>query len=106
MKHHIDGRRDIIIRCLVEYLGESGEELIKDYQDVSQEAVKEDCSNHMMKITVIHPNVAQENQNPVTVSVIIEGTEVLEDCGMMDAEAPSSLSKGISYTLHALHRGI
>ncbi|XP_051272765.1 uncharacterized protein LOC127372883 [Dicentrarchus labrax] len=80
-EHHVDGRRDIIIRCLVEYLGESGEELIKDYQDVSQEAVKEDCSNHMMKITVIHPNVAQENQDPVYVSVIIEGTEVLEDCG-------------------------
>ena len=34
----------------------------------------------MMKITVIHPNVAQENQDPVYVSVIIEGTEVLEDC--------------------------
>lgn len=50
-------------------------------QDVSQEAVKEDCSNHMMKITVIHPNVAQENQDPVYVSVVIEGTEVLEDCG-------------------------
>ncbi|CAL8377978.1 unnamed protein product [Gadus morhua 'NCC'] len=58
-------RRDIIIRCLVEYLGESGEELIKDYQDVSQEAVKEDCSNHMMQINVIHPNVAQEIQDPV-----------------------------------------
>ncbi|CAL8233958.1 unnamed protein product [Arctogadus glacialis] len=29
-------------------------------KDVSQEAVKEDCSNHMMKINVIHPNVAQE----------------------------------------------
>ncbi|XP_076743524.1 uncharacterized protein LOC143419831 [Maylandia zebra] len=65
-KHHVDGRRDIIIRCLVEYLGESGEELIKDHQeDVSQEALKEDCSNHMMKIIVIHPNVAQENQDPV-----------------------------------------
>ena len=49
-------------------------------QDVGQEAVKEDCSNHTMKITVIHPNVAQENQDPVCVSVIIEGTEVLEDC--------------------------
>ena len=49
-------------------------------QDVSQEAVKEDCSNHMMKINVIHPNVAQENQDPVYVSVLIEGTEVLEDC--------------------------
>lgn len=80
-KHHVDGRRDIIIRCLVEYLGESGEELIKDHQDVSQEALKEDCSNHMMKIIVIHPNVAQENQDPVNVSVIIEGTEILEDCG-------------------------
>ncbi|RXN24544.1 sterile alpha motif domain-containing 3-like protein [Labeo rohita] len=80
-EHHVDGRRDIIIRCLVEYLGESGEELIKDYQDVSQEALKEDCSNHMMKIIVIHPNVAQENQDPVNVSVIIEGTEILEDCG-------------------------
>ncbi|XP_076732440.1 uncharacterized protein LOC143413388 [Maylandia zebra] len=81
-KHHVDGRRDIIIRCLVEYLGESGEELIKDHQeDVSQEALKEDCSNHMMKIIVIHPNVAQENKDPVNVSVIIEGTEILEDCG-------------------------
>ncbi|KAL4008579.1 hypothetical protein ACER0C_002431 [Sarotherodon galilaeus] len=80
-KHHVDGRRDIIIRCLVEYLGESGEELIKDHQDVSQEALKADCSNHMMKIIVIHPNVAQENQDPVNVSVIIEGTEILEDCG-------------------------
>ncbi|XP_076733876.1 uncharacterized protein LOC143414098 [Maylandia zebra] len=80
-KHHVDGRRDIIIRCLVEYLGESGEELIKDHQeDVSQEALKEDCSNHMMKIIVIHPNVAQENQDPVNVSAIIEGTEILEDC--------------------------
>ncbi|KAI7789835.1 hypothetical protein IRJ41_007412 [Triplophysa rosa] len=80
-EHNVNGRRDIIIRCLVEYLGESGEELIKDYQDVSQEAVMEDCSNHMMKLTVIHPNVAQENQDPLYVSVIIEGTEVVEDCG-------------------------
>ncbi|KAL0183492.1 hypothetical protein M9458_019188, partial [Cirrhinus mrigala] len=36
--------------------------------DVSQEALKEDCSNHMMKIIVIHPNVAQENQDPVNVN--------------------------------------
>ena len=41
-------------------------------QDVSQEAVKEDCSNHMMQINVIHPNMAQENQDPVYVSVIIK----------------------------------
>ena len=41
-------------------------------QDVSQEGVKEDCSNHMMQINVIHPNVAQEIQDPVYVSVIIK----------------------------------
>lgn len=34
----------------------------------------------MMKITVIHPSVAQENPDPVYVGVIIEGTEVLGDC--------------------------
>lgn len=55
--------------------------LICFHRGVSPEAVKEDSCNHMMKITVIHPNVAQENQDPVYVSVIIEGTEVLEDCG-------------------------
>ncbi|CAL8338742.1 unnamed protein product [Boreogadus saida] len=49
-------------------------------RDISQEGVKEDCSYHMMKITVINPNVAQENQDPVYMAVIIEGTEVLEDC--------------------------
>ncbi|XP_041804801.1 uncharacterized protein LOC121614792 [Chelmon rostratus] len=79
-EQHVEGRRDIIIRCLVEFLGESAEELIKDYQNVSQEAVKEDCSQHIMKIIVIHPNGAQENQDSSYVSVIVEGKEVLEDC--------------------------
>uniref|UniRef100_A0AAV2LRL3 Uncharacterized protein n=1 Tax=Knipowitschia caucasica TaxID=637954 RepID=A0AAV2LRL3_KNICA len=63
-QHPVDVRRDIVIRCLVEYLGESGEELIKDYQDVSQEEVKGDCSNHMMKISVLHPIGAQETKDP------------------------------------------
>lgn len=49
-------------------------------QDVSQEAVKDDWSQHIMKIIVIHLNVAQENQDPSYVSIIIEGKEVLEDC--------------------------
>ncbi|KAF6717744.1 hypothetical protein FQA47_025414, partial [Oryzias melastigma] len=76
---NVHRRRDIIIRCLVEYLGETGEELIKDYQGVGQEAAKEDFSNHLMKIAVIHPSVARDNED-VHVSFIVEGTEVLEDC--------------------------
>ncbi|KAL6479431.1 hypothetical protein MHYP_G00128640 [Metynnis hypsauchen] len=97
-EHHVDGRRDIIMRCLVEYLGESGEELIKDYQDISQEAVKEDCSNHMMKITVIHPSVAQETQDPVYVSVIIEGSEVLDNCRSVTNAC--LLLMGVIYTVN------
>ncbi|KAL6480780.1 hypothetical protein MHYP_G00118130 [Metynnis hypsauchen] len=97
-EHHVDGRRDIIMHCLVEYLGESGEELIKDYQDISQEAVKEDCSNHMMKITVIHPSVAQETQDPVYVSVIIEGSEVLDDCRSVTNAC--LLLMGVIYTVN------
>ena len=49
-------------------------------QGVSQETVKEDCSHQIIKIIVIHPNGAQENQGPSYVSIIIEGKEVLEDC--------------------------
>ncbi|XP_036965764.1 uncharacterized protein LOC119025861 isoform X4 [Acanthopagrus latus] len=79
-QQHIEGRRDIIIRCLVEFLGESVEELIKEYEDVSQEAVKEDCSQHLMKVIVICQNLEQESQDLSYVSVVIEGKEVLEDC--------------------------
>ncbi|XP_036965761.1 uncharacterized protein LOC119025861 isoform X1 [Acanthopagrus latus] len=79
-EQHIEGRRDIIIRCLVEFLGESVEELIKEYEDVSQEAVKEDCSQHLMKVIVICQNLEQESQDLSYVSVVIEGKEVLEDC--------------------------
>ncbi|KAK5881756.1 hypothetical protein CesoFtcFv8_022518 [Champsocephalus esox] len=32
---HVEDRRDAIIRCLMEFLGESTEELIKDYQPES-----------------------------------------------------------------------
>ncbi|XP_078138677.1 uncharacterized protein LOC139911820 [Centroberyx gerrardi] len=77
---HVEGKRDVIIRCLMEFLGESGEELIKDYQDVSKEAIKEDYAHHVLKIFVVHGNAAQEGHTPAHVSIIIEGKEVLDDC--------------------------
>ncbi|TDH02472.1 hypothetical protein EPR50_G00172870 [Perca flavescens] len=42
----------------MEYLGESGEELIKDYQDVSREAIKEEYAGHVMKIFVLRESSA------------------------------------------------
>ena len=67
-------------------------------QDVSQEAVKEDCSQHLMEIIVIHPNVTHENQNPSYVSVIIEGKEVLEDCRSLANACP--LLMGVIYAVN------
>ncbi|XP_028434333.1 uncharacterized protein LOC114555819 [Perca flavescens] len=79
-QQHVESRRDAIIRCLMEYLGESGEELIKDYQDVSREAIKEEYAGHVMKIFVLRESSAEEDHTPADVSIIIEGTEVLDDC--------------------------
>ncbi|XP_028424521.1 uncharacterized protein LOC114548693 isoform X2 [Perca flavescens] len=80
LKQHVEGRRDAIIRCLMENLGESGEELIKDYQDVSEEAIGEEYNGHVMKIFVLRGSSAEEDHTPADVSIIIEGTEVLDDC--------------------------
>ncbi|KAM7401515.1 hypothetical protein PAMP_016824 [Pampus punctatissimus] len=49
-------------------------------EDVSHETVRDDSSQHIMKIVVIHPSMAQENRDSSDVSVIIEGREVLEGC--------------------------
>nr|XP_033966988.1 uncharacterized protein LOC117467459 [Pseudochaenichthys georgianus] len=68
---HVEDRRDAIIRCLMEFLGESTEELIKDYQDVSKEFVREDYAEHVMKIVVLRGSAAHEG--PADVSIIIEG---------------------------------
>ncbi|XP_033941836.1 uncharacterized protein [Pseudochaenichthys georgianus] len=75
---HVEDRRDAIIRCLMEFLGESTEELIKDYQDVSKEFIREDYAEHVMKIVVLRGSAAHEG--PADVSIIIEGSEVLDDC--------------------------
>ncbi|XP_028281977.1 uncharacterized protein LOC114448919 isoform X2 [Parambassis ranga] len=79
-QEQVESRRDAIIRCLMEYLSESTEELIKDYQDISKEEVKEDYAAHLMKICVISSGPTQEGLAATDVSVIIEGTEVLADC--------------------------
>ncbi|KAK9536023.1 hypothetical protein VZT92_005845 [Zoarces viviparus] len=70
----VEGRRDVVIRCLVEFLGESAEELIKDYQDVTKDAIEEDIAQHVMKVLVINGGATQED-----VLIVIEGKEILHD---------------------------
>ncbi|XP_073330048.1 uncharacterized protein [Pagrus major] len=70
----IEDKRDAVICCLIEYLGESQEGLFKECQDSC-----EDHSDQTMKVIVIHDVMAEKN--PAEVSVVIEGDQVLTGCG-------------------------
>ncbi|XP_063077217.1 uncharacterized protein LOC134467236 [Engraulis encrasicolus] len=70
---------DAVIRCLIHFLGESAEELIKDYQqDVSKDAIEQDIKDHEIKILVL--GSAAEGVPPTDVIIVIDGTEVLGGC--------------------------
>ncbi|XP_074546285.1 uncharacterized protein LOC141810709 [Halichoeres trimaculatus] len=71
-QQHVEARREAMIRCLMEFLGESSGELIKDYMDDSREAVKEDQAKQVLKICVFHRS---EEPSYIDVSIVVEGTE-------------------------------
>lgn len=54
--------------------------LVCFWQEVSKEAIKEDCAHQGLKIFVVHGNEAQDGHSPARVPIITEGEEVLADC--------------------------
>ncbi|XP_073692872.1 uncharacterized protein [Garra rufa] len=52
-----EDRRDVVIRCLLSFHGESAEELIEDHQDVSRDMIKDTFSSHVIKIIVLSKSV-------------------------------------------------
>ncbi|KAL6481136.1 hypothetical protein MHYP_G00092160 [Metynnis hypsauchen] len=71
-----EGRRDAVIRCLIHFLGESCEELIKDYQDLSKGRIKDSFVDLVMKIIVVASAAAEEGAAPDSVIIVIDGTEI------------------------------
>ncbi|KAL6462537.1 hypothetical protein MHYP_G00289590 [Metynnis hypsauchen] len=69
---------DAVIRCLIHFLGESTEELIKDYQNVSKDVIEQDIKDSVIKILVL--GNAAEGAPPTDVIIVIDGTEVLGGC--------------------------
>ncbi|KAL6473025.1 hypothetical protein MHYP_G00192130 [Metynnis hypsauchen] len=69
--------RDAVIRCLIHFLGESTEELIKDYQDVSKDVIEQDIKDSVIKILVL--GNAAEGAPPTDVIIVIDGTEMGSD---------------------------
>ncbi|XP_076616611.1 uncharacterized protein LOC143339324 [Chaetodon auriga] len=74
-QRHVEARREAIIRALMEFLGESSGELIKDYKDISREAAQEDQAGQVLRICVFHTCEEDEGASNADVSIVVEGTE-------------------------------
>ncbi|XP_061565367.1 uncharacterized protein LOC133419892 [Cololabis saira] len=87
----IEKKRDAVVSCLIEYLGERQEELFQDCQDEC-----EDHTDQTMKVIVIHNVMAEED--PAEVSIVIEGIQVLTGCG--NRTKACMLLMGLIYALN------
>ncbi|KAF1388884.1 hypothetical protein PFLUV_G00067490 [Perca fluviatilis] len=72
----VEKKRDAVVCCLIEYLGEHQEEL---FQDCQMEDVHEGNMDQTMKVLVVHNPAAEED--PADVLIVIEGNKVLNRCG-------------------------
>ncbi|XP_057716525.1 uncharacterized protein LOC130931626 [Corythoichthys intestinalis] len=69
----IEKKRDAVVCCLIDFLGEKREDLFYDCQEC------EDFTDKTIQVIVMHSNMAEED--PSDVSIVIEGNPVLEGCG-------------------------
>ncbi|XP_068427653.1 uncharacterized protein [Clinocottus analis] len=83
-------KRDVTLRCLIEYLGENVLELISDYFRTEEEKVQQDLKTQSMKIYVCH--------QPDAVGIIIDGTPVLT--GLDNMSRACCLLLGLTYALN------
>ncbi|XP_059202021.1 uncharacterized protein LOC131981650 [Centropristis striata] len=88
----IENRRDVVVSCLIEYLGEQKEDLFQD----CQEDIAEDHTDQTMKVLVIHNPIAEVD--PADVSIVIEGDKVLNGCG--NRTKACMLLMGLIYALN------
>ncbi|XP_042354024.1 uncharacterized protein LOC121951665 isoform X2 [Plectropomus leopardus] len=83
-------KRDVTLRCLIEYLGENVQDLVADYYRTAVDQVHEDLKTQSMRIYVC--------QQPDTVGIVIDGTPVLTGLGNMSRAC--CLLLGLTYALN------
>ncbi|XP_046706194.1 uncharacterized protein LOC124386405 [Silurus meridionalis] len=74
----IENKRDAVLSCLIEYLGEPQEELFQDSQ-LNMKNDQEGQTEQTMKVLLIHNPMAEDD--PVDVSIVIEGIQLISGCG-------------------------
>ncbi|XP_073788000.1 uncharacterized protein [Danio rerio] len=68
---NIEEKRDAVVCCLINYLGERQEDLFHEWQEC------EEYTDKTMKVIVKHNVMAEEDD----LSIVIEGNQVMEGCG-------------------------
>ncbi|CAL9685463.1 unnamed protein product [Knipowitschia caucasica] len=86
----IEKKRDTVVCCLINYLGEKEEDLFHDCQEC------EGYSEQTMKVLVMHDAMAEED--PSDVFIVIEGNKVMEGCGSLTKACV--LLMGLIYALN------
>ncbi|KAF7694186.1 hypothetical protein HF521_007939, partial [Silurus meridionalis] len=74
----IENKRDAVLSCLIDYLGEPQEELFQDFQ-LNMKNDQEGQTEQTIKVLLIHNPMAEDD--PVDVSIVIEGIQVISGCG-------------------------
>lgn len=87
----IEMRRETVIRSLILYLGEKEEELFED----CPEDTRSNAAEHILKILVVH---GADREDPVDVSILLEGREMFSGCG--STAKACTLLMGLIYALN------
>ncbi|KAG1960360.1 hypothetical protein F2P79_006252 [Pimephales promelas] len=87
----IEMRRESVIRSLILYLGEKEEDL---FEDCLEDSCR-DITQHIIKILVVR---GADGEDPVDVSILLEGKEMLSGCG--NTAKACMLLMGLIYALN------
>ncbi|KAI9543378.1 hypothetical protein NQZ68_012027 [Dissostichus eleginoides] len=94
----IQRKREVVIRCLIDHLGEDASALIKDFEDAADApvSVQEELAEEVMKIYLLQ-NQDGSVDEPTDVGIVIEGIPVLRSLG--DLSRACCYLLGLTYAL-------
>ncbi|XP_036946293.1 uncharacterized protein LOC119014943 isoform X1 [Acanthopagrus latus] len=91
----VERTREVVLKCLIEYLGEQGGHLIKEFNDTEN---LEELEQLVMAIIVTPKPGASTSNSPKNIGIVIEGVEVIT--GLGDIVRACSVLLGLTYALN------